>query len=350
MNQLHLINVFVAVVDSNGFAGAARKLALSPPAITRAVNELESHLGMRLLTRTTRVVRVTEAGARYADDCRVILAQLTEADAAVSGLNADPRGRLVITAPGMFGARFVTPIVTEYLQRHSKVSMTCNFVDRAVNMMDEGIDIAIQIGELPDSSMQAICVGRVRRVICGNRSYLAQHGTPRTLDDLAEHSIVALDGTASGQEWQMVEAGAARAIRVQPRMMTTSHDAATSAVLAGFGLTQLLSFEIEEHLRDGRLTAVLSDFEPTPMPVHLLHREGRYASAKARAFLDLAIERLRAHPALNEQAPRPRPVLEGRLATRPLPDAWSSELRQVGSMLAVNGSIRASRFGASAAL
>lgn len=349
MNQLHLINVFVAVVDSNGFAGAARKLAMSPPAVSRAINELESHLGTRLLTRTTRVVRVTEAGASYADDCRVILAQLTEADAAVGGLHADPRGRLAITAPVMFGARFVTPIVTEYLHRFSKVSATCNFVDRAFNMMNEGIDIAIQVGDLPDSSMQAVCVGHVRRVICGNHGYLAQRGTPLTLDDLAGHSIVALDGAASGQEWQMVEAGASRIVKLQPRMMTTNHDAAASAVLAGFGLTRLMSFEIEDHLREGRLTTVLNEFEPPPLPVHLLHREGRYASAKARAFLDLAIERLRANPALNDQAPRPKPVLTGRPATRPLPDAWSSELRQVGSMLAANACIRAARVGASVA-
>ncbi len=350
MNQLHLINIFVAVVDSNGFAGAARKLDLSPPAVTRAVNELERHLGMRLLTRTTRLVRVTEAGARYAEDCRVILAQLTEADAAVSGLNADPRGRLVITAPMMFGARFVTPIITEYLQRFSKVSATCNFVDRAVNMMDEGIDIAIQVGDLPDSSMQAIRVGRVRGVICGSPTYLAQHGIPLTLDDLPGHIIVTPDGVASSHEWRMVESGTSRIVKLEPRMMTTSHDAATSAALAGFGLTRLLSFEVEDYLRDGRLTAVLSEFDPTPLPVHLLHREGRYASAKTRAFLDLAIERLRANPALNERAPRPKPVLAGRLATRPSRDVWSSELRQVGSILAANASIHLARVGASAAL
>lgn len=299
MDRLHLINVFVAVVDANGFAGAARKLSISPPAVTRAISELEAHLGVRLLTRTTRVVRVTEAGARYVEDCRRILAELAEADESVSGLHAAPRGRLTLTAPVLFGALFVTPIVTEYLQRYPEVTASCWFLDRVVNMVDEGVDIGVRIGELPDSSLQAIRVGRVRRVICAAPSYLKRHGAPQTPDELTAHTIVSASGVTPTPEWRLVENGAPKLVKLQPRMTTTTNDSAVAAAVAGFGLARLMSYQVAEHVREGRLQFVLSEFETAPLPVHLVHREGRHASQKARAFLDLAIERLRASKALD---------------------------------------------------
>ena len=299
MDQLHLINAFVAVVDANGFAGAARKLGISPPAVTRAINELESQLGVRLLTRTTRVVRVTEPGARYAADCRRILGDLAEANESVGGLHGEPNGTLTITAPALFGARFVTPIVTEYLERYPGVNASCWFLDRVVNMMDEGMDIAVRIGELPDSSMQAVRVGRVRRVICGAPDYLEQHGIPQAPDDLAAHSIVSANAVTPSSDWRLVQEGAPRVVKLQPRLSTTTNDSAVAAAVSGFGLARLLSYQVADELRAGQLKIVLSEFETPPLPVHLVHREGRHASRKARAFLDLAIERLRANPALN---------------------------------------------------
>ena len=299
MDQLHLINAFVAVVDANGFAGAARKLGISPPAVTRAINELESQLGVRLLTRTTRVVRVTEPGARYAADCRRILGDLAEANESVGGLHGEPSGTLTITAPALFGARFVTPIVTEYLERYPGVNASCWFLDRVVNMMDEGMDIAVRIGELPDSSMQAVRVGRVRRVICGAPDYLEQHGIPQAPDDLAAHSIVSANAVTPSSDWRLVQDGAPRVVKLQPRLSTTTNDSAVAAAVSGFGLARLLSYQVADELRAGQLKIVLSEFETPPLPVHLVHREGRHASRKARAFLDLAIERLRANPALN---------------------------------------------------
>jgi len=299
VDRLHLINVFTAVVDANGFAGAARKLNISPPAVTRAISELEAHLGVRLLTRTTRVVRVTDAGARYVEDCRRILADLAEADESVSGLHGAPRGRLTLTAPVLFGALYVTPIVTEYLQRYPEVTASCWFLDRVVNMMDEGVDIAVRIGELPDSSMQAVRVGKVRRVICAAPSYLERHGEPQSPDELAAHTIVSASGVTPAPEWRLVENGAARIVKLQPRMITTTNDSAVAAAVAGFGLSRLMSYQVAEHVREGRLKILLSEFETAPLPVQLVHREGRHASQKARAFLDLAIERLRTSPALN---------------------------------------------------
>ena len=293
------MSAFVAVVDANGFAGAARKLGISPPAVTRAINELESQLGVRLLTRTTRVVRVTEPGARYAADCRRILGDLAEANESVGGLHSEPSGTLTITAPALFGARFVIPIVTEYLERYPGVNASCWFLDRVVNMMDEGMDIAVRIGELPDSSMQAVRVGRVRRVICGAPVYLEQHGIPQAPDDLAAHSIVSANAVTPSSDWRLVQDGAPRVVKLQPRMSTTTNDSAVAAAVSGFGLARLLSYQVADELRAGQLKIVLGEFETPSLPVHLVHREGRHASQKARAFLDLAIERLRANPALN---------------------------------------------------
>jgi DNA-binding transcriptional LysR family regulator len=253
---------------------------------------------VRLLTRTTRVVRLTEAGESYADDCRRILAELAEADESASSAHGAPRGRFTITAPVLFGARFVTPIVTEYLQRYPEVNAQCLFLDRIVNMMDEGVDVAARIGELPDSSMQAVRVGRVRRMICAAPAYLERHGTPQRPEELSAHTIISASAVTPGPEWRLEENGAVRAIKLQARLTTTSNDSAVAAAVAGFGLTRLLSYQVADALREGRLQAVLSEFEPAALPVHVVHREGRHASRKARAFIDLAVERLRAEPAL----------------------------------------------------
>jgi DNA-binding transcriptional LysR family regulator len=299
LDRLHLISVFVAVVDANGFAGAARKLNISPPTVTRAINELETHLGVRLLTRSTRVVRVTEAGERYADDCRRILSDLRAADESACGIHSEPRGQIAITAPVLFGARFVTPIVTEYLRHHPNVTASCWFLDRVVNMLDEGMEIAVRIGELPDSSMQAIRVGTVRRLICGTPQYLAEHGIPRVPEDLHQHTIISARAVTPTPEWRLIQDGEPIVLKLKARMTTTTNDAAVTAALDGFGLARLLSYQVADELREGQLKTVLAEFEPAALPVHLVHREGRHASSKARAFLDLAIERLRANRALN---------------------------------------------------
>ncbi|HVO06938.1 MAG TPA: LysR family transcriptional regulator [Burkholderiaceae bacterium] len=298
LDRLHLLAVFVAVVDAGSLAGAARKLGISPSAVTRAVNDLEGHLRVRLLTRTTRVVRVTEAGARYAEDCRRVLTELADADAAVSGMHGTPRGTLSLTAPALFGARFVTPVVTEYLQCYPEISASCWFVDRIVNMTEEGIDVAVRIGDLDDSSLQATRVGRVRRIVCAAPAYLERFGTPRAPEDLVHHHIVSSATVTPPREWRFNEGDMPRVMKLQPRLVTTTNDSAVNAAISGFGLVRLLSYQVADALRDGRLVTVLDAFEGAASPVHLLHREGRHAAKKVRAFLDLAIERLRANPEL----------------------------------------------------
>lgn len=298
MDRLQAMGVFVAVADAGGFAAAGRRLGISAPVVTRAVAELEAALGVRLLTRTTRVVRLTDAGARYALDCRRILAEVGEAEDAATGSQAEPRGHLALTAPVLFGSQYVTPIVTEYLTRYPRTDVACWFVDRVVNLVEEGLDVAVRIGELPDSTLQAVWVGQVRRVVCATPDYLRAHGTPRAPDDLERHRIIVAGAVTPLQEWRFGDGGRAGAVRVHPRMTTTSNDAAIAAALADFGLTRVLSYQVAQALREGRLVAVLTEHEPAPLPVHVVHREGRQPSARVRALLDLAIERLRADPSL----------------------------------------------------
>ncbi len=299
MDQLHCIRNFVAVVDAGGFAGASRKLNLSPASVTRAVAELENHLGVSLLTRTTRVVRVTDAGARYVEDCRRILADLDESNSAAAGAHATPRGCVTLTAPVLFGNLYVAPLVTEYLRTYPQTQAVCLFADRVVNMDDEGVDVAVRIGELPDSSLQAIAVGTTKPVLCAAPQYLAQRGIPQHPRDLAQHTIIAATGLTPSPQWRFVEHQKPLVYEVRPALMTTTNDSAITAAASGFGIARLLSYQVSEHLRAGTLKTVLTDFELEPMPVHVLHRQGRRPNAKVRALLDLLIERLRADTSLN---------------------------------------------------
>ena len=299
MDQLHCIRNFVAVVDAGGFAGASRKLNLSPASVTRAVAELENHLGVSLLTRTTRVVRVTDAGARYVEDCRRILADLDESSNAAAGVHATPRGRVKLTAPVLFGNMYVAPLVIEYLGIYPQTQAVCLFADRVVNMDDEGVDVAVRIGELPDSSLQAIRVGTTKRVLCAAPQYLKQRGMPRHPRDLSEHTIIAATGLTPSPQWRFVERQKPLICEVRPTLMTTTNDSAITAAVSGFGITRLMSYQVSEHLRTGKLKTVLTDFEMDPEPVHVLHRQGRRPNAKVRAMLDLLIERLRADTSLN---------------------------------------------------
>ncbi len=299
MDRLQAMTTFVAVVDSGGFASAARKLNLSPPVVTRAVAELEERLGLRLLTRTTRIVRVTDAGARFAADCRRILADIDEAETTAAGTHAAPRGTLTLTAPALFGQLHVMPILVGYLQQYPEVDAQCLFLDRVVNVVEEGVDVAVRIGELPDSSLQAIRVGRVRRVLVAAPAYLGTQGVPKRPEDLARHTVVSVSGVTPVSEWRFNDAGRPLLQRLQPRLRTTTNDSAIAAAVAGLGITRLLSYQVATHLRSGALQVLLEDFEATPLPVHVVHHEGRRATQKVRAFVDLAVDTLRADPALH---------------------------------------------------
>ena len=299
MDRMLLMTVFVAVAEEESFAAAARRLAMSPPAVTRAIAALEARLKVRLLNRTTRHVRVTEAGQRYLDDARRVIAAADEADEAAAGINGDPRGQLVVTAPVLFGRSYVMPGIVQYLQRFPGTEVSALFVDRVVNLLEEGIDVGIRIGELPDSSLKALRVGAVRRVVCAAPGFLRAYGTPRHPADLAQQQTIAATNISPKVEWKFSHAGAVVSTRIKPRLTVNSNDAAVEAAVRGAGITRLLSYQVAPQVAEGQLQIVLEEFEAEPLPIHIIHREGRNASARIRAFVDLMAEHLRADTALN---------------------------------------------------
>jgi DNA-binding transcriptional LysR family regulator len=299
MDQIHLMSVFVAVGEEGSFAAAARRLDLSPAAVTRAISALEEQLGVKLLLRTTRNVRMTDAGQRYLDDTRSILSSIAEANAAAAGVNAAPRGNLSITSSVLFGKSFVMPCIVDYLKQYPEVDVSAYFLDRVVNLVEEGMDVAVRIGHLPDSSLMALRVGQVRRVLCASPEYLARNGLPLHPADLLRHTVIAASGISPRIEWKFGGPDEPAVVRITPRLTVTSNDAAIAAAVAGLGITRLLSYQIASELSEGALKIVLADYEEAPWPVHILHRESKYGSAKVRKFIDMLAERLRAHPFLN---------------------------------------------------
>lgn len=288
------MTLFVQVAEAGGFSEAARRHRLSVTAVSRAIGALEEHLGARLFDRTTRLVRLTEAGQSYYDDCRRILADVAEAEEATRGKHREPDGELTVTASAMFGRMFVLPVIMEYLDAFPRVRVRSLFVDRTLNLMDEGVDVAVRIGELSDSSLVAVRLGAVRHVVCASPDYLRRHGEPRTPDELVQHRIIASAGPYSPGAWTFWRAGAPQVVHLAPRLTTVSNDAAIDAAAAGHGLTRPISYQIAPLLQAGTLVTVLDDFAPPPMPVHVLHVGGRRVPAKIRIFVDLVAARLRA--------------------------------------------------------
>lgn len=299
MDRLQCMTVFAAVAEEGSFAAGGRRLGMSPPAVTRAVAALEEYLGVKLLLRTTRHVRVSEPGQRFLDDARRILAALDEAENAAAGINAEPRGLLTVTAPALFGRLYVMPGIAEYLTRFPRVEMSALLLDRVVNLIEEGVDVAVRIGDLPDSSYKALRVGQVRRVVCAAPAYFARHGIPRTPEELVDHTTILASGIGSSTEWRFVRNGQPFGIRTRPRLTVTSNDGAIDAAVRGIGITRLVSYQVAPQLATGELEIALSEFETAAAPVHILHREGRNASAKIRTFVDLMADHLRRDLTLN---------------------------------------------------
>lgn len=298
MDRLHAMGVFVAVAEEESFAAAARRLNMSPPAVTRTIATLEKHLGVTLLTRTTRYVRATDAGQRYLESARRILAEADEADEAAAGVHATPRGLLAVTAPVLFGSMHVMPGIVEFLTRYPEVSVNAIFLDRVVNLLEEGIDVGVRIGELPDSTMRAIPVGSVRRVICASPDYLARHPGLNEPRDLSGRTIISASPVSPGIEWRLGDGKQQLSIKVQPRLTVSNNAAAIEAALMGFGITRLMSYQAAAHLATGHLVRLFPDYEPPALPIHIVHREGRQASAKVRALVDVLVEQLRNNAAL----------------------------------------------------
>jgi DNA-binding transcriptional LysR family regulator len=294
MDRLEAMRIFVAVAEAEGFAPAARSLSLSPPVVTRAIAGLEERIGARLFRRTTRVVKLTEAGARYLGDVRRILAELEVAEAEAQGLHDEPRGELRVTASMTFGRSFVAPIVVEYLKRYPGVSVRTYFVDGVVDLVEEGIDVAVRIAELPDSALTAARVGSVRRVLCASPAYLTARGTPQAPSDLAVHDGIVLATSGSVQPWTFRVGSKSVSTLPRVRFVANTADVAIAAAVSGEGITRVLSYMVEPEVKAGRLRILLPKFGPPSVPIHVVHAEGRKPPAKVRAFVDLAVARLRA--------------------------------------------------------
>lgn len=304
MDRLGWMQMFVAVAETGGFAAAARRLGVSPPVVTRALAQLEAHLGARVLTRTTRKVRLTDAGARYLEDCRRVLGELDDIEAAVSGDYSELRGALGITASVMFGRLYVTPVLLDFLAQNPDVSARVMLSDRVLDLIDEGLNLAVRIAKLADSSLTALRVGEVRRVVCASPAYLRKHGVPKTPEDLVDFDCVVFGHERSVPSWTFEGKRGKVSVRPRAQLLGNASEIGISAALAGRGLTRVLSYMIAHEVRSGRLRLVLEDYEPEPLPIHILYREGRRAPARVRAFADYAARRLRADLAVNPRTKR----------------------------------------------
>lgn len=298
MDRLEEMAVFIAVADQGGFAAASRQLNLSAATVTRAVAALEQAIGAELFVRTTRHVRLTDAGERYLADCRRILQHLDEAEAQAAGAHRAPQGNLVVAAPILFGQRLLVPLLVEFLQAHPAVSARALLVDRPVQLSEEGVDCAFRMGELPDSSLIATPIGHIRRIVCASPAYLAAHGVPQHPRQIPDHALVVSAADGRGDRWRFEEGGQALDVAIAPRLVVSTNEAAISAALAGWGLTRVMSYQVNAELQRGELQRVLQAYEARPLPVWLVNTEGRRAAAKLRRFIEFATERLRGHPAL----------------------------------------------------
>jgi DNA-binding transcriptional LysR family regulator len=290
MDRLDAMTAFVTVADLHGFAPAARKLRLSPSAVTRLVAALEERVGARLLQRTTRSVTLTDVGARYLERARRILADVEEAEHSAQAERTRPAGKLVVSAPFGFGRVHVTPLISAWLKTYPEVAGELRLTDRVVNLVEDGVDCAIRIGHLPDSSLVARAVGDMRRIVVASPAYLAAHGTPKTPQALASHDTIQFGGLSVAPEWRFVDSRREIRVALAPRFTTNVADAAIWHAEQDGGLTRVLAYQAADALAAGRLKVVLKKFEPPPLPIHIVYPTSRLLSAKVRSFVDLVVE------------------------------------------------------------
>jgi DNA-binding transcriptional LysR family regulator len=290
MDRIDAMLAFVAVADLRGFAPAARKLGVSPSGVTRLVAALEDHLGARLLQRTTRSVTLTDVGARYLVRARRILADVEEAEGSTQDERTRPNGRLAVSAPVGFGRLHVSPVMSEYLTRFPEVSGELRLSDRTINLVEEGVDLAVRIGHLPDSSLVARHVGEMRRIVVASGNYLKQHGEPTTPETIASHETIQFGAINSSPEWRFVRGDREVRVACTPRFATNSADAAIQYAEQDGGLTRVLAYQAADAIKAGRLRIVLAKFEPPALPIHIVYPTSRLLSSKVRTFIDLVTD------------------------------------------------------------
>ncbi len=290
MDRIDAMQAFVAVADLQGFAPAARKLGLSPSGVTRLIAALEQRLGARLLQRTTRSVTLTDIGTRYLERARRILADVEEAEGSAQDERTRPSGRLVVSAPVGFGRLHVSPVMSAYLKRYPEVSAELRLADRMVNLVEDGIDLAVRIGHLADSSLVARHVGEMRRIVVASSGYLKQRGEPNTPEAVASHETIQFGAMTASPDWRFVEDGREIRVACAPRFTTNSADAAIQYAEQGGGLTRVLAYQAADAIKGGRLRVVLAQFEQPPLPIHIVYPTSRLLSAKVRTFIDLVTD------------------------------------------------------------
>lgn len=287
MDRLDRLRAFILVAEHASFAAAARELRLSPAATSRAVASLEDSLGAQLLRRTTRSVRLTDEGAAYLHRARKALADLEDAARLVVGEDAEPQGRLIISAPVVFGRLHVVPIVADLIPRFPRLDIELTLTDRVIRLVDEGVDAAIRIGELPDSALRAVHLGDVRRILVASPAYLAARGAPAAITQLRAHDLIAFEQLSQNDEWRLGP-GALHVVRLRPRLRTNSVDAAIAAAILGCGIARTLDYQVRQPISDGRLVQVLPDLPHAGSPISLVHAADRHPSPSVRALVAAA--------------------------------------------------------------
>jgi DNA-binding transcriptional LysR family regulator len=294
MDRLEAMSAFLAAVEAGSLSGASRKLGMPLATLSRKVSELETHLRTRLVTRTSRRLILTDAGRSYVAACKRILDDVREAERAAAGEYSAPRGELIITAPIVFGRLHVLPVLLEFLNTYPEIDVRLTLADHVVNLQEDHVDLAVRIGELPDSSLVAMRVGSIGRVVCGSPAYFAERGTPKRPNELSKHDCITFNGLTSPEAWIFLSGKGTISVAVHSRLIVNTAEAAIDAAITGLGITRVLSYQVADALRTGALLLALREFEPPPVPVSLVHAgQGRLA-LKLRAILDFAAPRLRA--------------------------------------------------------
>lgn len=299
MDRLESMSTLLAAVEAGSLSAAARKLRMPLATVSRKVSDLEAHLRARLVTRTNRRLVLTEAGRAYVAACKRILEDIAEAERAAAGEYRAPRGDLTITAPIVFGRIHVLPIAIEFLKAYPDINIRIALADRVVNLQEEDFDLAVRIGELPDSGLVATRVGSIRRVVCGSPTYFAARGMPKSPDDLSVHDCITFEGLTSPESWTFAVGRSTRSVDIHSRLIVNTAEAAIDAAIAAVGVVRVLSYQAASALRTGSLALILEPFEPAPWPVSLIYAKQGLLPLKLRAFLDFAVPRLKAQLARN---------------------------------------------------
>jgi len=294
MDRLESMSMLVAAVDAGSISAAARRLGRPLATVSRRISDLEAHLGTRLLNRSSRRLTLTDAGRSYVAACQRILEDVQEAERAATGEYSAPRGQLTVTAPIVLGRLHVLPVVSEFLAAYPEIDIRMVLADRVVNLFEEQFDLAVRIGDLPDSSLITTRVGAIRRVICASPAYLSARSTPENPNDLSHHDCVTFEGLMAPEAWTFTVGKTVMSVPIRSRLVVNTAEAAIDAAIAGLGLTRVLSYQVATALEVGRLAVVLEEFEPSPSPVSLVYGGGRLLPLKLRAFIDFAAPRLKA--------------------------------------------------------